>query len=141
MIFLATRASTCRKVSARFLEDLLTRAPWCDKVHRAGVQIAGARIVGDIDLENAKLNRPIEIYISRIEGGITLRRARTDGLISLRGSVLSGVFDADSLHAERGLFLRAGAVLGSGVHLMNAIIGFVLGAVLVAAVSGLTQGS
>jgi hypothetical protein len=45
----------CRKVSARFLQDLLTRAPWQEGVPFEGVRIAGARIVGDVDLENAKL--------------------------------------------------------------------------------------
>jgi hypothetical protein len=43
----------CRKVSSRFLEDLLTRAPWRDAVAFAGVQIAGAWIVDDIDLESS----------------------------------------------------------------------------------------
>ncbi len=71
----------CRKLSSRFLEDLLTRAPWREAVPFAGVRIIGARIVGNIDLENAKLIRPIEIFGSRIEGAINLRRARTNSLI------------------------------------------------------------
>jgi hypothetical protein len=71
----------CRKVSSRFLEDLLTRARWRDAVPFAGVQIAGAWIVGDVDLENAKLIRPIEIVHSRVEGAINLRQARTDSVI------------------------------------------------------------
>jgi hypothetical protein len=65
----------CRKLSARFMENLLTRAPWRDAVPFEGVRIVGARIVGDVDLENAKLIRPMEIFASRIEGAITLRRA------------------------------------------------------------------
>jgi hypothetical protein len=51
-----------------------------------GVQITGARIVGDVELGDAKLNRPIEIKYSRIEGVITLDHAHTDNLISLEGS-------------------------------------------------------
>jgi hypothetical protein len=45
----------CRKLSSRFVTDLLMRAPWREAVPFAGVRIAGARVVGDIDLENAKL--------------------------------------------------------------------------------------
>ena len=75
--------NNCRKLSSHFLEDLLTRAPWREAVPFAGVRIKGARIVGDVDLENAKLIRPIEIVGSRIEGAINLVRARTDSWIVL----------------------------------------------------------
>jgi hypothetical protein len=67
------------------MEDLLTRTPLREAVPRAGVQITGARIVGDIDLENAKLTRPIKIVASRLEGAIDLSRGRTDSLIALGG--------------------------------------------------------
>ncbi len=60
----------CLNLPGRFLADLLTRAPWREQVPDKGVRIAGARIVGDIDLENAKLVRAIEIYDSRIDGAI-----------------------------------------------------------------------
>jgi hypothetical protein len=60
----------CRKLSARFLEDLLTRAPWREAVPFAGVWIKGARIVEDVD-------RSIEIFDSRIEGAINLRYGQT----------------------------------------------------------------
>jgi uncharacterized protein YjbI with pentapeptide repeats len=95
----------CRKLSARFLEDLLTQAPRREAVPFAGVQINGARIVGDVDLENAKLVRPIEIVESRIEGAINLRRARTDSLIMLDGSLMVGDFAASGLHGESDLSL------------------------------------
>jgi hypothetical protein len=45
----------------QFLQDLLTQAQWREEVAFEGVQITGARIVGDVDLGDAKLNRPIEI--------------------------------------------------------------------------------
>jgi hypothetical protein len=66
----------CRKLSSGFVEDLLTRAPWREQVQSIGVLIAGARIVGDVELENAKLIRAIEIGDSRIEGAIMLSHAR-----------------------------------------------------------------
>jgi hypothetical protein len=112
----------CRKLPARFLEDLLTRAPWREAVAFAGVRIKGARIAGDVDLENAKLIRPIEVVGSRIEGAINLRHARTDSLIRLDGSLMNGTFDADNLHAESDLFLRNGATFKSVVRLIGAKI-------------------
>ena len=112
----------CRELPARFLQDLLTRAPWREGVPFAGVRITGARIVGDVDLENAKLIRPIEIVGSRIEGAIKLNHARTDSLISLVGSLLKRAFAADGLHAESDLFLRFGAAFKSDVSLIGAKI-------------------
>jgi hypothetical protein len=98
----------CRKLSARFLEDLLTRAPWRDAVPLGGVGIVGARIVEDIDLENVKLIRAIGIFGSRIEGAINLRHARTDSSILLTGSLMNGDFAADGLHGESDLSLANG---------------------------------
>jgi hypothetical protein len=102
----------CRKLSARFLEDLLARAPWREAVPSAGVRIAGARIVGDVLLENATLIRPLEILGSRIKGAIDLRRARTDSLILLDSSLMNGDFAADNLHSQSDLFLGDGVVFG-----------------------------
>jgi len=95
----------CRKLPARFLQDLLTRAPWRDAVPFAGVLIVGARIVGDVRLANAKLIRPIEIIYSRIEGAINLTNARTDSMILLADSLMVGGFTAASLHLESDLLL------------------------------------
>jgi len=113
--------NNCRKVSSRFLEDLLTRAPWRDSVPPAGVRIGGARIVGDTDLENAKLIRPIEIVISRVEGGIMLDHAHADSLIRLDGSVIAGDFTAKGLHAESDL-LGYGVAFKKGANLHRAKI-------------------
>jgi uncharacterized protein YjbI with pentapeptide repeats len=112
----------CRKLSARFVVDLLTRAPWRDVVPFEGVQITGARIVEDVDLENAKLIRPIEIFDSRIEGAINLSHARTDSMILLDGSLMKGDFNADGLHAESYLSLTDGAAFKSNVSLKGAKI-------------------
>jgi hypothetical protein len=112
----------CRKVSARFLEDLLTRSPWREEIPFAGIQVKGVRIAEDVDLENAKLIRSISILASRIEGKINLIHARTDSVIWLDGSLMNGRFDADSLHSESDLFLRNGDVFKSEVNLNNAKI-------------------
>jgi hypothetical protein len=63
--------------------------------HFEGVQITGARIVGKIDLENAKFIRPIEIAGSRIEGALELDHAHTDSLIRLDGSLIDNDVSAD----------------------------------------------
>jgi hypothetical protein len=104
------------------VEDLLTLARWRDEVPFAGVQITGARILGDVDLENAKLVRPIEIVESRVEGAIYLIRARTDSLILLDGSLINGDFTADGLHAESDLSMTDGAAFKSDVSLIGAKI-------------------
>jgi hypothetical protein len=112
----------CRNLSARFVEDLLTRAPWREAVPFPGVRITGARIVGDVDLANSMLIRPIAIFNSRIEGAINLRRARTDSLILLDGSLMKGTFHADGLHSGSDLFLRDGTDFKSYVSLYGAKI-------------------
>src|ERR1700730_15098496 len=112
----------CRKLSTRFVEDLLTQAPWREAVPRAGVRITGARIAGDVDLENAKLIRLIEIFGSRIEGAINLRDARTDSSIALDGSLTNGDLAADRLHAESYLSLANRATFKSEVSLNDAKI-------------------
>jgi hypothetical protein len=112
----------CRKLSAQFLQDLLTRAPWREAVPVAGIQIKGARIVGELDLDSAKLIRTISILASRIEGNINLSHAHTDGLIWLEGSLVNGAFNAQSLHSESDLYLREGTVFKNEVRLNNAKI-------------------
>jgi uncharacterized protein YjbI with pentapeptide repeats len=112
----------CRKLTSHFLEDLLTRAPWRDSVPFAGVRITGARILGDVDLENAKLIRSIEIFGSRIEGAINLDHAHTDSLISLDGSVMNGDVIADGLHDESDLSLRYGTTFKGEASLTGAKI-------------------
>ncbi|MGB6175294.1 MAG: hypothetical protein WBF43_02895 [Methylocella sp.] len=106
----------CRKVPALFVESLLTEASLRDAVPFEGVRITGARIVGNVELENAKLIRPIEIFGSRIEGAITLLHARTDSLIVIDGSLTTGIFDADNLRSKSDLLLRDGATFKSVVR-------------------------
>ena len=110
----------CRKLSARFLQDMLTRAPWREAIPFGGIQLIGARIVDDIDLENAKLIRALSVHNSRIEGGINLVRARTDSVIDLEGSLMKGRFEAVGLHSESDLLLNNGTVFKSEVLLGGA---------------------
>src|SRR5450631_228378 len=112
----------CRKLSAHFLQDLLTRAPWREATPLGGVSIEGARIVGNVDLSDASLSRAILISGSRIDGRIDLTRARTDSLIELDDSLMSGAFLADSLHSGSDLILHNGTVFKNAVGLGGARI-------------------
>jgi uncharacterized protein YjbI with pentapeptide repeats len=107
----------CRKLSARFLQDLLTRAPWREATPLGGIGIGGARIVGNLDLTDTSLIRAILIDSSRIEGKIDLTRVQTNSLIELDDSLMSGEFLADSLHSDSDLNLRNGTVFQSAVSL------------------------
>ena len=53
------------ELDATFLVDILTQPVWGEKVPMAGVHIVGARIVGDIALTNARVNR--ELWIRKAE--------------------------------------------------------------------------
>ncbi|WGJ16219.1 hypothetical protein QEV83_08260 [Methylocapsa sp. D3K7] len=107
----------CRKLSARFLQDLLTRAPWREATPLGGIGIGGARIVGNLDLTDTSLIRAILIDGSRIEGKIDLTRVQTNSLIELDDSLMSGELLADGLHSDSDLNLRNGAVFQSAVSL------------------------
>ena len=102
----------CRKLTASFLEDLLTKPPWREATPFAGVRIRGARIVKnlgdtkDLDLEGAKLIRPLEIIGSRIEAAINLVNAQTDSLISFNSSVIDSEFHAEGLRSSSDLDMR-----------------------------------
>jgi uncharacterized protein YjbI with pentapeptide repeats len=97
----------CRRISAAFIGDVLTREPWHSQIPLAGVNIVGARIEGNIDLINAGLNRLLSITRSRIERDVNLNRARTDSLIVLDGSRVAGDVWADQLRSESSLWLRS----------------------------------
>ncbi len=99
--------NSCRRLNADFLIDVLTKTPWRDQVHLAGVHIIGARIEGDIDLRNAKLNRELSIEASRVENSVNLDAMKTDSNVGFIGSRIAGAFSASSrFHGERSLDLR-----------------------------------
>jgi hypothetical protein len=96
---------SCRRISGTFLIDILTRAPWHNQVPFVGVNIIGARIEGDIDLRNAKLDRSFLIEQSRIEGNVDLDAARTDSVIGFIASRVAGDFSANQFRAVLSLRL------------------------------------
>jgi uncharacterized protein YjbI with pentapeptide repeats len=99
----------CRRLSARFLIDVLTKAPLSDQVPLGGVHVVGARIVGDINLRSTRLNRELAIEQSRIEGKVDLEGARTDSNLYFNGSRIARTVHALQLRAEQSLNLSNAA--------------------------------
>ena len=95
-----------RKLSAHFLEDLLTGALPGFKPHRNGVRIVGAIVDDPIDLTNAQIPFEVRLEHCQFTSGATFTRASFAGLVSFDGSA----FDADvSFHHVKigdSIFLR-----------------------------------
>ena len=95
-----------RKLSAHFLEDLLTGALQGFKPHRNGVRIAGAIIDDPIDLTNAQIPFEVRLEHCQFTSGATFTRASFAGLASVDGSAFNA--DVSFHHAKIGdsIFLR-----------------------------------
>ena len=118
--------SQCRTLRASFIVDILTKPPLRDSIHYKGVDIRGAKIVGDLDLAFAKIDRAVQITESRFEGDILLRNARADSILALDGSVIAGWLDATELHSNGDLRLPRTSISQAGLTLNNATIaGFI----------------
>ena len=115
-------AQKCRTIPAEFIVDLLARSPLRDAVPYAGVDIRGARIVGDVDLAFAKLDRPLEITNSRIEGAISFRYARAEHVVNLSGSFIAGPLDVSTFHSESDVSLAGTTISKADLFLDYAAI-------------------
>jgi uncharacterized protein YjbI with pentapeptide repeats len=112
----------CRTLRATFIIDILTKPSFRDAMTYRGVDIRGAKIIGDVDLAFAKLDRPFQISESRFEGAISLRYAHADSIINLEGSDVGGWLDATGLHSEGELSLRRMRISRAGLVLSRAAI-------------------
>jgi uncharacterized protein YjbI with pentapeptide repeats len=90
----------CRTIAASFLVDVLTRPSLVDANPAGGIVIIGARIVGDMDLTNAELHRPIQIYDSRFEAKLSLDGAHATNAVRLEHALVIGSLTARSFHSE-----------------------------------------
>lgn len=97
---------TCRLLSAKFVVDVLTGAPWSKDVPFPGVHIVGARIAGDINLQRAALERPLIIEACRIDANVILDEVRTKTAIEFVNSSIAGTFSAEQLRSELSLVLK-----------------------------------
>jgi hypothetical protein len=112
----------CRKLTAKFLHDLMTQSTLREATPLNGIGIVGARIVGDLDLSDVTLNRAFVISFSRVEGVIELSRVNTNNLIEVNNSVMKGKFSAAGLHSEGEVNLHDGMEFKDAVTFENARI-------------------
>jgi len=120
----------CRKLKISFVRDVLTNKSLRELTPYACVRVKGARLVGDsvnpaenaLDLENADLKRAIELVDDKMEGAVTLRRAKTDFFISLNSSLIEGPLDAQGLRSSIDLSL-IGSIFAKEVNFIGAKVG------------------
>ena len=109
-----------RKVRASVLRWLCTDAAARRLVDPHGVQVAGARIEGTLNLSFARLPFPLILVFCAIPEGISLVGARAAS-ISLQGTH-TGPIRADGLDVGGGVFLREGFHATGVVRLLGARI-------------------
>jgi hypothetical protein len=64
-----------RTIRAKVLRRLLVNPPKSWSVHAMGVRIIGARIVGELDLEETKIAYPFYLLLCHVEQPVSLQRA------------------------------------------------------------------
>jgi hypothetical protein len=118
----------CRKITATFLQDLLTITPFRESTPFTSVRIIGARIVrslsdqNGLDLENAKLIRPIEIAGSRIEADINQMQVQTASPIAFNACLINREFRAEGLRSKSEISITDDEIISSKVNLNDARI-------------------
>jgi uncharacterized protein YjbI with pentapeptide repeats len=100
------RTDSCRRISGAFIVDVLTHASMRNLVPFAGVRIVGARIEGDINLQNANFDRVLTVQQSLVENDVILNAARAESAVGFVGSIVEGRFLALQLRGELSLDLR-----------------------------------
>lgn len=93
-----------RTLRAEVVRALATGAREDWPVHEHGVQLAGFKIEGELDLESATLPRPLRLERCALDSQLLLAHASTR-TVHLSGSILPGV-DADSARVDGDLWLN-----------------------------------
>jgi hypothetical protein len=93
-----------RKLSAHFLEELLTGARPGIKLHRHGVRIIGATIDEPVDLENAQI--PCEVWLEHCQfnASANFNGASSEGTISFENSTFKTDAGFNSMKVGRAVF-------------------------------------
>lgn len=99
---------TDRVVRASFLRFLVLGGDEQAPVHEKGVQLFGAWIEGQLDLENCLVPHGIKLSKCKFHEPIVLRDLHITGLLSLSGSHLLQGLRADRLKCDSSVFLRDG---------------------------------
>jgi uncharacterized protein YjbI with pentapeptide repeats len=95
-----------RKLSAHFLEDLLTGALPGFKPHRNGIRIVGAIIDDPIDLTNAQIPSEVRLEHCQFTSGANFTRASFAGLVSFDGSVFNAHVTFHHVKIGDSIFVR-----------------------------------
>jgi hypothetical protein len=110
----------CRRLDVAFIRQLLTVPSLKNAIPARGINLIGARLVGDVDLSNIRSSIDLSIGLSRIEGNLALQQARFDSVLSIEGTVLTGTLNGEGLRAAE--FLVGGSDFKGPVSLLNAKI-------------------
>jgi hypothetical protein len=96
-----------RKLSAHFLEELLTGALPGVKLHRHGVRIIGATFDEPVDLENAQI--PCEVWLEHCQfnASAAFNGASFAGTVSFENSVFNADAGFNSMKSGRAVFNNA----------------------------------
>jgi hypothetical protein len=112
-------ADSCRRLSAPFLVKVLTNPAWRKQMPIAGVNIVGAHIQGDIDLQNARLDCALLVDRSRVAGNVILDHAQTNSTLGFINSIIAGSATAEQFRGALSLLLN-GSQFNQAVQLRNA---------------------
>ena len=108
-------------IRAEFLRFLALGGDERAPVHEHGVQVAGAWIEGELDLEAATVTSPLTLFICHFDAPPIFRDARIAGTLNLEGCKLPGLA-GNRMVCEGSVFLRNGFVATGIVNLHSARI-------------------
>lgn len=116
------QSSQDNRVRAAFVRFLALGGDAQAPVHERGVQLFGARIEGELDLDGAQVATNLSLFFSHFDTTPLLRGTHIRGSLNLAGSLVPGL-EADRLVCEGSVFLKEGFSANDEVRLLGAQIG------------------
>jgi hypothetical protein len=95
----------CRSIPGDFIANLMTDTS-LRNLPSIGIKIVGARIRGDINLQNTKLDRALAVRQSLFDGSVNLDAAHAEGVLDFFGSSFIGPFSAQQIRCDLSLDLQ-----------------------------------
>ena len=112
-----------RRLSSKFLENILTQKAFVEATTFRGVRIIGALIDdAPINLAQARLQHPVQLKQSRLLTDVECAGLRVDGGLSLEGCFFAEVLDLGGANIRESVFLWA-TIFNGGLNLGAARIG------------------
>ena len=100
------QSDSCRALSHTFVETAMSDSVPGATLPYQGVRLKNAFILGDVDLEGAKIPHNVAITDSRIEGGVNIARAKIAFRLSLEGSIVTGTIEGGGARIDSDLRLE-----------------------------------